>query len=184
MEEYRQSVRINTCILNEHSLQWHHNRNFSGFSSRARKTPQMYYIGLHDNLLFIKLNIGITHYTICWNVSQTSLNSIVYTLKYTPAETNIRLSSQYTKLIGSISILYKILTFVNVDTFKVSFPALPDRPEKLRLTSQYDLMIMKEIFTLIHIRKNIYKCYYRCINFPHSTLFTYIAYNGVHCYMF
>ena len=31
-------------------------RNFSGLSGRLGKTPRMYYLGVHDNPLFIKLN--------------------------------------------------------------------------------------------------------------------------------
>lgn len=117
----------------------------------------MYYIGLHDNPPFYKTkykyNTFYDHAVEMW----AKLHLIQwYILNYTPEEANIKLSSQYTLLIGSDSILYKILKSVNVDTFKVFIRALTDRSEKLRLTSQYDFMAIKKIITLIHIRKYIY----------------------------
>lgn len=38
----------------------------------------MYYIGIHDNPLFIKLDINTTHFMICSDVRYNLSNSIIY----------------------------------------------------------------------------------------------------------
>lgn len=107
------------------------------FPTEHGKTPQTYYIGVHDNSLFKKLDINTEKITIRRDVSQTSLESMMkpklYMYMYMYHRSNIQGCLAYTNLMGSDSIVYIILTSGNVHTFELFSRALPERPRRLRI---------------------------------------------------